>query len=138
MELRITAYELHPSWLAWTTRWFDVDGPAIVERKRELLVDASPRCSWQLLVADLSDETARRQAIRTAMQGAQRVLVVTEGLLLYLRPGQVAALATDLASHTACTAWVMDLLSAEGDPAAAPNECWAGRGLPHLAGRLPT
>jgi O-methyltransferase involved in polyketide biosynthesis len=95
-------------------RWFDVDGPTIIERKRDVLDGASPRCSWHPLVADLADAESRREALRTATSGANRALVVTEGLLLYLQPDQVAALAADLAAHAACTAWVTDLLSAEG------------------------
>jgi methyltransferase (TIGR00027 family) len=100
-------------------RWFDIDGPTIIERKRELLEDASPRCSWHTLIADLADEEARREAIRTATDGAQRALVVTEGLLLYLHPDQVMALATDLGALPACAAWVTDLLSAEAQLRAA-------------------
>lgn len=95
-------------------RWFDIDGPAIVERKRALLAAAPARCSWQLLTADLADDTARRQALGKALRGAQRALVLTEGLLLYLQRDQVAALANDLAAQPACACWVTDLLSVEG------------------------
>jgi methyltransferase (TIGR00027 family) len=100
-------------------RWFDIDGPTIIARKREVLENASPRCNWQTLIADLADEEARRQALRTATDGAQRALVVTQGLLLYLRPDQVMALATDLSAQPACAAWVTDLLSADAQLRAA-------------------
>jgi methyltransferase (TIGR00027 family) len=112
-------------------RWFDIDGPTIIERKREVLKDASPRCRWHPLVADLADEEARRAALRTATDGAQRALVVTEGLLLYLHPDQVAALAIDLAAQPACTAWVTDLLSAEAQRHAAETyrKPFAGSGI---------
>ena len=95
-------------------RWFDVDGPTIISQKQAVLEGASPRCAWQTLVADLADATARREALNRALQGAERALVLTEGLLLYLHESQVRELATDLAAQPACTVWITDLLSAQG------------------------
>ena len=100
-------------------RWFDVDGAHVIERKRAVLEGASPTCSWHPLVADLAEAGPRREALQLATNGAQRALVVTEGLLLYLHPEQVAALATDLNAQPAVAAWITDLLSAEGQRRAA-------------------
>jgi len=100
-------------------RWFDIDGPPIIARKCEVLGRAAPRCRWHPLVADLAAGKARREALRTAMDGAQRALVLTEGLLPYLHADQVSALATDLAFNPACTVWITDLLSADSQPRVA-------------------
>lgn len=43
------------------------------------------------------------------MQGATRALVITEGLLIYLTPEDVAALATDLAAQPAAHRWLTDI-----------------------------
>jgi O-methyltransferase involved in polyketide biosynthesis len=40
----------------------------------------------------------------------KRILAVTEGLLVYLRPGQVEGLAKDLHSEATCQWWLTDLI----------------------------
>jgi O-methyltransferase involved in polyketide biosynthesis len=39
------------------------------------------------------------------------VLVMTEGLLIYLEPEQVAAIARELGAHASCHYWLLDLAS---------------------------
>jgi O-methyltransferase involved in polyketide biosynthesis len=62
---------------------------------------------------DLSNESARRDLFAELGRRASRVLVVAEGLLIYLTAEEVAALARDLAAPATFQRWIMDL----GSPA---------------------
>jgi O-methyltransferase involved in polyketide biosynthesis len=42
---------------------------------------------------------------------ARKILVLTEGLLIYLEPSQVVALATELAGHPQFQRWILDMHS---------------------------
>jgi O-methyltransferase involved in polyketide biosynthesis len=58
---------------------------------------------------DLTDD-AKRQAVLTQLgASASRVLVVTEGLLVYLTPEQVGALSRDLHAAPSFKWWIIDL-----------------------------
>jgi methyltransferase (TIGR00027 family) len=90
-------------------RWIDVDLPEILDYKVDMLRDEKPVCQYEAIHADLTDP-ARRQAL-FAQVGAEssRVLVVTEGLLIYLTAEQVGTLANDLHAAPSFTWWLMDL-----------------------------
>jgi methyltransferase (TIGR00027 family) len=90
-------------------RWIDVDLPEILDYKTETLKDEKPVCQYEAVRLDLTD-VAKREALFSQV-GAQssRVLLVTEGLLIYLTADQVAALAGDLHAPTSFQWWVIDL-----------------------------
>ncbi len=90
-------------------RWVEIDLPAILEEKIGELGDEPPRCRVERIAADLSDTGARRDALARATAGATRALIVAEGLLVYLEPDAVAALARDLAAQPAAREWLIDL-----------------------------
>ena len=92
-------------------RWIDVDLPEILTYKTETLKSETPVCQYEAIHVDLTDE-AKRQALFTQV-GAQssRVLVVTEGLLIYLTPEQVGTLARDLHAPSNFQWWLIDLAS---------------------------
>ena len=94
-----------------TLRWIEVDLPGLIAYKAEVLGDAKPVCALERVSMDLSDEEALRILLAEIGRTARRVLVITEGLLIYLTPAQVAALATDLASTPGVRRWVLDLSS---------------------------
>jgi O-methyltransferase involved in polyketide biosynthesis len=94
-----------------TLRWVDVDLPAILEYKRETIGDAKPLCNYEAVAADLTDAAARRTLFARLGSGSRRAIVVTEGLLIYLAPEQVAALASDLHEQPAFQSWLIDLAS---------------------------
>ena len=94
-------------------RWFDVDTAQTTEYKRGVLRSVSPHCQWTGIAADLSDK-AERQALLTDLSAdARKVLVISEGLLLYLSEFQVDALARDLHAQPKVQAWVFDINSRE-------------------------
>lgn len=89
-------------------RWVDVDLPDILDYKAGIIAGAHPACEYEALPADINRPDARAAAIAHGGE-ARSALVVTEGLLVYLTPAQVSALARDLHSRPAFTWWLTDL-----------------------------
>lgn len=94
-----------------TLRWVDVDFPDMIAYKTSALAGETPRCRYEAVAADLADEATRPGVLARATAGATRVLVVAEGLLIYLSEGEVASLARDLAGVPAACWWLIDLAS---------------------------
>jgi methyltransferase (TIGR00027 family) len=92
-------------------RWVDVDLPGILNYKTEMLKGERPRCRYEAVTADLTDRAARAALFKRFGAEAKRVLVVTEGLLIYLTAEQVGSLADDLHAQSAFRWWVIDLAS---------------------------
>ena len=93
--------------------WIDVDLEGILSYKEAALAGERPRCGVEFVRADLTDPAPRRSLFQRVGAQAKRALVITEGLLVYLKPEDVAALAKDLAAQPAFRWWLMDL----GSPA---------------------
>ena len=91
-----------------TLRWIDVDLPALLKYKLDVIGSERAICQYEALHADITDAAARARVLEHCC-GARRVLVVTEGLLVYLRSAQVAALAQDLRGRSAFMWWLTDL-----------------------------
>ena len=72
--------------------WLHVDMPAMVDYYRTHMAGETPRCALELVAADLRDPTLRRQLFERVAALPGPLLVITEGLLLYLESDQVAAL----------------------------------------------
>jgi methyltransferase (TIGR00027 family) len=92
-------------------RWIEADLPALTEEKAQLLKDAEPRCQLRRIKVDLADSTARVAMLKEAVGPSRNVLVITEGLLLYLDEAQVRSLAIDLAAQPGIRGWILDLAS---------------------------
>lgn len=92
-------------------RWIEVDLPEIIAYKQEILAEEKPKCILERVAADLMDRSARRVVFNEADDCGTRVLVVTEGLLLYFANDEVAALAEDLAAHRRFRSWITDMAS---------------------------
>ena len=92
-------------------RWVDVDLPGILDYKLQMLREERPVCRYDAIRLDLRD-AERRQAL-FAQIGAEsaRVLVVSEGLLIYLEPEQVGGLARDLHAPPTFRWWLIDIAS---------------------------
>jgi methyltransferase (TIGR00027 family) len=89
----------------------EVDLPGILAYKEEILAGEKPTCALERIRLDLADVTARRALFASLNQRAKKILVLSEGLLIYLSAEEVAALAKDLASGANFQRWVMDLSS---------------------------
>lgn len=91
-------------------RWIHVDMPEMLDYFREQMAGETPRCRLEFVAADLREADVRRTLFAdTAREGP--VLVITEGLLVYLRPEDVAALAKDLNDVAHARWWLSDLAS---------------------------
>jgi methyltransferase (TIGR00027 family) len=93
------------------TRWFHVDLPDMIAYVESRLAGERPACTLEYVVADLTDATARRGVIARAGTAGGPVLAISEGLLIYLQPEQVAALARDLSAEPSVRWWLIDLAS---------------------------
>ena len=92
-------------------QWIEVDLPEILAYKEEILASEKPTCALERIRLDLSDSNARRALFASLNQRAKKILVVTEGLLIYLSAEEAAALARDLGSGANFQRWIMDLAS---------------------------
>jgi methyltransferase (TIGR00027 family) len=91
--------------------WVDIDLPGILQYKAESLRNETTVCRYEAVTADLKDRPARQELFARLGAGSSRAIVATEGLLVYLPPEQVAALATDLHAQPSFTWWLIDLAS---------------------------
>jgi len=93
-----------------TLRWLHVDLTDMVDYFRERMAAETPRCELEFITADLREADVRRDVFaKAALQGP--VLVVTEGLLVYLERNQVSELAHDLHDVARARWWLTDLAS---------------------------
>ena len=92
-------------------QWIEVDLPEILAHKEEILRNEKPVCVLERVRLDLSNESARRDLFSELSRRANRVLLVAEGLLVYLTEDEVAALGKDLAAPVAFQRWIIDLAS---------------------------
>jgi methyltransferase (TIGR00027 family) len=94
-----------------TLQWVEVDFPEIVSYKEAILANETPRCQLQRISLDLSDLPARRALFSDLDRRAKKIVVMTEGLLIYFTAEEVASLAEDLAAKAHFQSWVIDLAS---------------------------
>jgi len=96
-----------------TLLWVEVDLPGIIDEKERALAAVRPRCRLERIRADLADSQARAALLSDIGRGSAHMLVVSEGLLIYLDESQVRGLAEDLLGVPAIRWWVLDLASPE-------------------------
>jgi methyltransferase (TIGR00027 family) len=93
-----------------TLRWLHVDLPDMVDYFRTRMSGETPGCALEFVAADLRDADVRRDLFARASAHGP-VLVITEGLLIYLEADQVAELARDLHDIAKASWWISDLAS---------------------------
>jgi len=92
-------------------RWIDVDLPDILAYKCGVLEGERPACRYESAAVDLRDPAPRRELFARAGALGPPVLVLSEGLLVYLAPDEVRSLAADLHREPALRWWLIDLAS---------------------------
>ncbi|MGB2591427.1 MAG: SAM-dependent methyltransferase [Candidatus Acidiferrum sp.] len=92
-------------------KWIEIDLPEILAYKEEILRDDKPVCFLERIRLDLSDALARRELFAELGRRANKVLINSEGLLIYLNPEDVAGLAKDLAAPPSFQSWILDIAS---------------------------
>jgi methyltransferase (TIGR00027 family) len=94
-----------------TLQWVEVDFPEIVAYKETILANETPRCQLERISLDLSQIGARRKLFAQLDGRATKIVVASEGLLIYFATEDVASLATDLAAEPHFKSWIVDLAS---------------------------
>ena len=92
-------------------KWVEVDLPEILSYKEEILRDEKPVCSLERIRLDLSNAPARRDLFTQLGGRCTKALIITEGLLIYLTPDDVAGLAKDLGAPPSFQSWILDIAS---------------------------
>jgi methyltransferase (TIGR00027 family) len=93
--------------------WFHVDFPDVVEYVKGSLAGETPRCRLEYAAADMTNHAERSTvfARAAAAAGSGWVLVIAEGLLVYLEREDVAKLAKSLSAQAPFRGWLIDLAS---------------------------
>jgi methyltransferase (TIGR00027 family) len=94
-------------------RWVEIDDPELLQYKKEILEDEKPRCILERIGLDLRDFGATRALIEKLAASARKILVLTEGVLIYLPADEVAGLAVELRSHGSIRSWICEIVSPE-------------------------
>ena len=94
-----------------TLRWIEVDLPELLAYKEEILAGERPRCILERVPMDLSDVARRRALFSQIGASSKRVLIISEGLLVYLSAEDFGVLATDLARQPPFRYWICDVVS---------------------------
>ncbi|HEY2351820.1 MAG TPA: SAM-dependent methyltransferase [Candidatus Acidoferrum sp.] len=92
-------------------QWIEIDLPEILSFKTEILSAEKPVCRLERIPVDLSDAAARKPVLAALASRAKNILVITEGLIIYLQSAEVASLAADLAAYPQFQSWILDLHS---------------------------
>jgi O-methyltransferase involved in polyketide biosynthesis len=91
--------------------WIDVDLPEILNYKTESLRNERPVCHYEAIVANLAQPAGTEALFARVAAGHERVLVITEGLLIYLEAEQVATLGRALHHQAPFRWWLTDIAS---------------------------
>ncbi|MBL8630283.1 MAG: class I SAM-dependent methyltransferase [Rhodospirillaceae bacterium] len=94
-----------------TLTWIEADLPFVIQHKAERMANAEGHCKVERFAGDLRDAGIRARLLARVARDFQRVLVITEGLLLYLTDTEARDLATALHDCTSVRYWLTDLMS---------------------------
>jgi methyltransferase (TIGR00027 family) len=92
-------------------KWFEIDFPHMIQYKNRQLADQKPRCQLTRMALDLTDRNTLPRELARINSMAKKVLVITEGVTLYLTADQVNDLAADMRSQTNFVYWINDYFS---------------------------
>lgn len=94
-------------------RWIEADFPRMIEYKDEKLADTRPICAFERVAIDLSDRPARQALLERVGREAQSVLVITEGVIIYLDDDEAGRLAQDVLAVPTIRFWIQDYYGPE-------------------------
>jgi len=97
--------------LPLSLKWIEVDLPAMIDYKEEVLCAEKPRCALERVRLDLADVAGRQALFARLGSSGKKALIVSEGLLVYLTRDEVAGLGRDLAAQPGFRDWAIDLCS---------------------------
>jgi methyltransferase (TIGR00027 family) len=97
--------------LSHLLQWIEIDVAEIVDAKRRILSNEKLHCQLEVIAENLGDEKRRRTLFSQLDQWSQQILVISEGLLIYLDEDKVASLAADLHAHPHFSYWLVEVVS---------------------------
>ena len=92
-----------------TLTWVELDLPGILAYKEERLTGDKPHCVLERIRVNLANAAERRGVLESVGAKGKRAVILTEGLLIYLTPEEVASLARDLAAIPSFQRWILEL-----------------------------
>jgi methyltransferase (TIGR00027 family) len=92
-------------------QWVEVDLSEIVDTKRQILRSEKPVCKLETITENLGDEVRRRALFSNLNQRAQHIMVMSEGLLVYLDEEKVTSLSADLRAQPSFHYWLVEVTS---------------------------
>lgn len=91
-----------------TLRWVEVDFPHVIALKESRLADERPNCRLDRIELDLTDRALRQRLLAEVSESAEKILVLTEGVVPYLSNSEVSDLAGDLRAVEKVRFWIVD------------------------------
>ncbi|MGY3803894.1 class I SAM-dependent methyltransferase [Pigmentibacter ruber] len=88
--------------------WIEIDFPNMINYKKEVLINAYPKCNLSHIELDLSIIEDRRKVFSSINSKAKNVLLLSEGVISYLKEEDVALLSQDLISYSNFNYWIQD------------------------------
>lgn len=93
-------------------KWIEVDFPHMIEHKEKVLSGEIPKFQLERIKLDLSNREERREFFGEINARSKNILVLTEGVVLYLQPSAVAELAEDLREMSHVSFWITEYFAA--------------------------
>jgi methyltransferase (TIGR00027 family) len=90
-------------------QWVEIDLPAMINYKSDILKNEKPVCRLERIPLDLANPASRQGVFNELGRASKRALIISEGLLVYLTAEEVCALANDLAAQPPFQRWATDL-----------------------------
>jgi len=88
--------------------WIEVDFEGIIDYKNKLLKDEKPACTIRRIAFDLSDRHGRKKLFAELGSKTQNALVITEGVIAYLKNEDASQLSQDIFAVPTFKYWVHD------------------------------
>lgn len=96
-----------------TLRWVEADFQSIIEFKEQQLAAEKPVCALTRVALDLSVRAERQALLSRVAEHAERVLLITEGVIPYLPDDEVGRLADDVLAEPKFRYWVQEYYGIE-------------------------
>jgi len=88
--------------------WIEVDFPQMIDLKNARLADDKPVCRLERIAVDLSNHEDRIVLLNRVSRDSKSILVITEGVLIYLTNDDAGLLAADLYKKENIHFWIQD------------------------------
>lgn len=89
-------------------KWTEVDYPELINYKEAKLAGEHPHCILKRIGCDLSDTAQRRALLRQLSDESKCALVITEGVIGYLRNEDAEQLSKDIFAEKNLRYWLQD------------------------------